>query len=184
MRRPLGISIVGGLILSASCSRCTRRRSSISISTGSGSGAGSAGARPAGAANLMPRGRGLSVRVPPHAPGTDSVSSPRRRARACRLHGGARLRAARRSGARCIQGGRRLEAGAAQGRSAAGPLVERVRRSGVGRPRGASRHLEPEHQARRGPRAPGARADAAGARRLFPDRRCVGFGNARGRSGR
>ena len=123
MRRPLGIAIVGGLVLSASCSRSTRRRSSICTSTASACGPTRASRR---------RGRAA-----PALAAADHDADERLAylvlaavaARPRRLHGRSRLRAPDGADARRVQGSRRLEGRATRRRRAARRVVGGVQRS-------------------------------------------------------
>src|SRR5580704_14471083 len=154
LRRPLGIAIVGGLIMSQMLTLYTTPVVYLYLDW------------------LRLRLARRRAPVAPLVPRPDSRWPARRRRAfpARRLHGGAGLRPAVGCHPRHLQGERRLEGRRAPRSHPARKRVGALRRPAAQRARGAGEHLQPESAGGRSDLPAGARPGAAGPGRVLPDR--------------
>jgi multidrug efflux pump len=176
LRRPLGIAIVGGLIVSQALTLYTTpvvylyldRARLWWASRHAGHGRPLV---PAASQRCLSHEALAGQRVPPPPAGA-YLGNLRAHDR---VHGRHRLRQADDAEPRRVQGARRLEDCASARRSNPWPVVGDLRRSPARYARGARQRLEPEPLRGRGPVPGGSRARARGPRGIFP------YGDARAR---
>ena len=167
LRRPLGIAIVGGLIVSQLLTLYTTPVVYLYLDRLRlwRSAPAARAARATGSATGRHEARADAIIDVALGSSSAAVLA------GARLRGRPGLRAARRADAGGVQGDRRLEVAQPRRRALRGRLVGALWRSGARAARGAGRRHEPDPRRGRGALPPGPGAGAAGARATVPDRR-------------